>query len=127
MYYTQTKEKESESKSNKIKMDSFTLNTSVATQMMKIIDGYRQEVTVKLAGKYGFDVKEAIAYLETKPVVERDSSASASSSSSSEDDEPNTEKKVRAPKTKKAKSVPFPLRLTRMCPRSGLSRSGLSA
>ena len=74
------------------------LNTSVATQMMKIINGYRQEVTVKLAGKYGFDVKEAMAYLENKTEAEMEVSAS----SSSEDDEPKPEK---VKKAKKAKSV----------------------
>ena len=98
---TYNKQRSNQSKPNQIKMDSFMANASVAAEMMKIINGYRQEVIVKLAAKYGFDVKEAIAYLENKTVNDEESSAA----SSSEDDEPKPEKKARAPKAKKAKSV----------------------
>ena len=76
------------------------LNTSVATQMMKIINGYREEVIVKLASKYGFNASEAIAYLEKKPVNEQ-----GSSSSSSEDEEPKIEKVKKTKKRPRVQSL----------------------
>ena len=44
-------------------MSSSKMNVKVAEQLLAIVNKYRQEVTEQLASKYGFDVKEAVAFL----------------------------------------------------------------
>ena len=77
-------------------MNTTKMNVKVTEQLLAIVNTYRQEVTEKLAGKYGFDVKEAVAFLND--TIELQTSSSSSDESDTEEKQPKEKK----PPTKKA-------------------------